>query len=95
MIRGTQKKMIVVRTHDSRVFEEAYFVMRPERETVHDESDMLSEANRIICRNTLPPPDPLATAYFSKRKHRICSLLYFLFGFLMGCGGILLFQWLG
>lgn len=48
MIRGAQKKMIVVRTHDSRMFEEAYFVMRRDTdEKIHGE-DMLWEANRII-----------------------------------------------
>ena len=46
MIQGAQKRMIVVKTGDSAVFEEVYFVMR--RETSHDRLDMLDEANRII-----------------------------------------------
>ena len=57
MIRGAEKRMIVVRTRESRVFEEAYFVVR------HDVSgnattaqDMLREANRIIERNTVVTP---------------------------------------
>lgn len=41
--------MIVVRTRNSRVFEEAYFVMRREpAPTSVDEADMLWEANRIL-----------------------------------------------
>ena len=55
MLRGAQKQMIVVRTHGSRVFEEACFVIR--RGAVQadaDEGEMLREANRII-ENTLPP----------------------------------------
>lgn len=31
MLRGAQKQMIVIRTHDSRLFEEAYFVVRKPR----------------------------------------------------------------
>lgn len=49
MIRGAQKNMIVVRTRDSRLFEEAYFVMRHSTEASSaDETDMLWEANRIL-----------------------------------------------
>jgi hypothetical protein len=29
MLKGAEKRMIVVRTRDSRMFEEAYFVVRP------------------------------------------------------------------
>ena len=46
MLRGAQKQMIVVKTTDSKVFEEAYFVLRRERTGGGD--DILSEANRII-----------------------------------------------
>ena len=46
MIKGAQKKMIVIKTSDSAVFEEAYFVLRRERPAV--EADMVREANRII-----------------------------------------------
>lgn len=46
MIKGAQKKMIVVRTSDSPIFEEAYFVMRNGK--CHEERDMIEEANRII-----------------------------------------------
>ena len=49
MLKGAQKNMIVVRTRDSRLFEEAYFVMRRNATaTSADESDMLWEANRIL-----------------------------------------------
>lgn len=46
MIRGAQKKMIVVKTAESEVFEEAYFVLR--RESLAKEADMVREASRII-----------------------------------------------
>ena len=49
MLRGAEKRMIVVRTRDSRMFEEAYFVVRPEADRGgRDEPDMLWEANRIL-----------------------------------------------
>ena len=49
MLKGAQKRMIVIRTRDSRLFEEAYFVMRrdlPDNGT--NRSDMLWEANRLV-----------------------------------------------
>ena len=46
MIKGAQKRMIVVKTGDSAVFEEVYFVMR--RESSAERLDMLAEANKII-----------------------------------------------
>ena len=45
--------MIVVRTRDSRMFEEAYFVMRRDANVAADELDMLWEAIRIL-ENTVP-----------------------------------------
>ncbi len=46
MIKGAQKKMIVMKTSYSDLFEEAYFVLR--RENRAEEEDMVEEANRII-----------------------------------------------
>ena len=46
MIQGAERKMIVVKTSTSSVFEEAYFVVR--RDAVRRKTDMITEANRII-----------------------------------------------
>ena len=46
MVRGAQKQMVVIKTQDSAVFEEAYFVVR--RNAGTGRMDMLAEANRII-----------------------------------------------
>ncbi len=46
MLKGAQKRMVVVKTADSRIFEEAYFVVRNEPEVSGE--DMVGEANRII-----------------------------------------------
>ena len=49
MIKGARKQMIVVRTGDSRFFDEAYFVLREDLKKEKQKStDILSEANRIL-----------------------------------------------
>ena len=89
MIRGAQKQMIVVRTHGSRVFEEACFVIR--RGAVQadaDEGDMLREANHII-ETSLPPAEHTPT----DRRERgsggarlVSRLVWFFSGFGVGMG---------
>ena len=89
MLRGAQKQMIVVRTHDSRVFEEACFVIR--RGAVQadaDEGDMLKEANHII-ETSLPPAGRTPT----DRRERgsggarlVSGLVWFFSGFGVGMG---------
>ncbi len=46
MLKGAQKKMIVIKTSDSDIFEEAYFVVKGGVEK--SKPDMVFEANRII-----------------------------------------------
>ena len=46
MIKGAQKRVVVVRTADSGIFEEALFVLR--QESSAHETDMVAEADRII-----------------------------------------------
>ena len=49
MIKGSQKQLIVVRTGNSRYFDEAYFVLRRELQNERcDRSDILLEADRIL-----------------------------------------------
>ena len=72
MIKGAQKRMIVVKTGDSAVFEEAYFVLR--RESRAERLDMLAEANKIIenCggnRKRVRSPQRIAVLY------AVCSLI--------------------
>ena len=47
MIKGSRRQMIVVRTDDSRYFDEAYFVLRKNLK-VPPQNDILKEANRIL-----------------------------------------------
>lgn len=100
MIRGAQKRMIVIRTHDSRVFEEAYFVIRKEKEAVVEDSDMISEADRIIRRNTsglnAVTASPLASDSRGRLsgKERLTRFVWFCIGALIGSGGTGLLIWL-
>lgn len=56
MIKGTHKQMVVVRTSDSRYYEEAYFVLRRGGLASPDsESTMVAEANRILDESQLMP----------------------------------------
>lgn len=48
MIKGCQKKMIVLRGVESRYFTEAFFVLRDDCPDAVPRADMVSEANRII-----------------------------------------------
>lgn len=93
MIRGAQKKMIVIRTHDSRVFEEAYFVMRRDTEASVGDSDMLTEADRIIRRHTAGAERPLHQGR-SRVRERVRYLLWLGLGLLLGSGGTGLLMWL-
>ncbi len=100
MLRGAQKQMIVVRTRDSRLFEEAYFVMRRGAgRQEEDRTDMLFEANRIL-ENSLPrTPDmvrdrPIGLPYTSvtERASRRPPLLWFSLGAGVG-GGVMALLW--
>lgn len=95
MIKGAQKKMVVVRTHDSKIFAEAYFVMR--RDTSDgmrgdndsdngngNDNDIVAEANRIIRQNTLGRQ---ASEHALKPTSRVSRALCFCAGVLTG-GGI-------
>ncbi len=80
MIKGARKQMIVVRTGNSRYFDEAYFVLREDSQSDKRKSkDILSEANRILAEMA---PDLPSTEKKQKR-----SWLYFCAGSL--CGAVL------
>ena len=93
MLKGAQKRMIVIRTRDSRLFEEAYFVMRrdlPDSDTRR--SDMLWEANRIVERSLGVPtatPDRAGTPQKPSYKRWLTPALTFTAGMLSG--GLLAF----
>ncbi len=88
MLRGAKKNMIVIRTRDSRMFEEAYFVMRRDTGVSVNEADMLFEANRIL-ENASPRADSRPSE--AKSAHHTGfwrGALWFGAGLLSGGGGI-------
>ena len=49
MIKGARKQMIVVRTGNSRYFDEAYFVLREDaQKEKHKSRNILDEAKKLI-----------------------------------------------
>ena len=85
MIKGAQKQMIVLRTGNSRYFDEAYFVLRKDVKSKNsNKTDMLREATRILEESEFHP------ASARKRAH---TWLFFLFGILLGAaiGGLLIY----
>ncbi len=80
MIKGARKQMIVVRTGNSRYFDEAYFVLKEEAQKDSRKSkDILNEANRLlseIATDSAPAPH---------LQHR--KWLFFCIGSL--CGAVL------
>lgn len=76
MLRGCQKKIIVLKNTGSEMFEEAYFIIKPEFE---DKSDfnIIEEATKIISSNQLVVKKP-------RVKKEIPLLLPFGIGALLG-----------
>lgn len=92
MIKGCQRKIILVEGSESSVFETAYFVLRKGAETQKkSHSDIMKEANRIIERR-LP-----SNMQRIRRRERICKRLkycaWFIVGALSGSGAVAL-AWL-
>lgn len=46
--RGTRKRVIWVQNADSRLFESAYFILRPGAAELAQDEDMIAEADRIV-----------------------------------------------
>ena len=78
MVKGAQKQMIVIRTGNSRYFDEAYFVLRREvRPQRGRKNDILEEANRILEEHDPPHAQ-------SRKKRLSRGALLFLLGILCG-----------
>ena len=87
MLKGAQKRMIVVKTSDSEIFEEAYFVMKGGVE--RSKPDMVFEANRII--------EGCSERRKEKRRESqifVIPLLCFMIGTLFGGGAVALIAFL-
>ena len=76
MVKGAQKQMIVIKTGDSRYFDEAYFVLRREVRARGARRDMLAEANKIL--------EECGAQSKERRRHLPHALLLFAGGLLCG-----------
>ena len=81
MIKGAQKRMIVLRMAATSRFETAYFVLRDGTTDPSDPSDdsMLREANRIIAESFSPTQTKV-----KRRGARLRALLWLLLGAAVG-----------
>lgn len=55
LLKGSSRRLVVVRSRDSKLFEEAHFIMREENAD-YPLPDLLAEANRIVEKSHFPPP---------------------------------------
>ena len=74
MIKGCQRRIIMVKDTNSKYFDSAYFVLRNDLEPSAKDSEMMSEARRMIGSYA---PHRGAAAYPSarQRKRRISAAL--------------------
>lgn len=71
MLKGCQRKLIVMPTRDSALFETAYFVLKERAEARRpSEGEMLHEAMRILEENSLSKRPPTY-----RRRHLILACL--------------------
>ena len=81
MLKGSQKRMVVLRTADSTLFEAAYFVLR-DTEKTDTQSSVLEEANRIL-EKSFTPKNAKQTRR-AARARRLRAFLFFLLGMILG-----------
>lgn len=88
MVKGCQRQIVLLRGTGSELFEEAYFILKPEKANL-PQARMITEANRIVEENTLQKK----RAAIPARGQHGGRLLFFLLGLLSG-GSFLGMLWL-
>ena len=85
MIKGVKKDVVFLKNTGSRVFEEAYFILResPDRP---DSSDLAEEARKIIASNVLSPENAFSGKTKRSRTRLFC-LISFAAGVIAGASG--------
>lgn len=66
LLKGASRRVVVVKSRDSKLFEEAHFILREEHEA-DSLPDLLEEANRIVEQSRFPR---------SKRKSKRSGILF-------------------
>lgn len=74
MIKGTQRRIIMVKDTESPYFDSAYFVIKSDIAATHRESDILTEANRMLesYNKNVPPKN---SGFFSVSKKGLLILI--------------------
>lgn len=88
MIKGVKKDVVLLKNTGSRVFEEAYFILRDTADC-HASSDLAEEARRIIASNVLSPEKAFSEI---GARHKACllRLVCFAAGIAVGAVGAVL-----
>lgn len=77
MIKGTSKRVIVVKQPDTDLFEEAYFIVKERKTgTKNDTKSLIQEAGRIINSENENPKKSSK----SPMRERLTNLFFFLLG---------------
>lgn len=87
MVKGCQRRIILLRGTGSGMFEEAYFILKPEKANAPEQL-MIAEANRIVAEHAAAPRSRTG---FS--THRAAGWQQFLGGLCTG-GGLIGLCWL-
>lgn len=75
-LKGTQKRMIAIKTNDSSLFEEAYFVLKANID--NSNTDMVAEAEKIIRSRAGQKEQKSKKSILSKNS--VIALVSFLLG---------------
>ena len=89
IVKGTQRKMVIVRTADSDLFDEVYFMLRKDvkRGAGASEESMLEEASRIINKSVFSREREV----YGRGSISVRSFLFYLGGLFCGSGMVGLF----
>lgn len=83
MIKGCTKRVVVIKDVQSDMFEEAYFILKPQtgkRKTVSSQSAFLTEANRLVSQNCDLSGVFVQPASRKKERSAIRDILFFMSG---------------
>lgn len=94
--KGCQRKIIMLNNPGGDMFEQAYFILKDEKENV-SESDMIKEANRIVSealsKSSLSPQMYSKNYVSVTKRNKINSIMWFGLGTSFGaCLTYLFFQ---
>lgn len=89
VVKGTSKRIVVVKSPDPKVFEEAIFIVKEDFLGNARRTDALKEAQQVAnayIRGAVTAPD--------RRRHRILPLLWSVLGALIGAAALALIYYL-